>query len=449
MQTLRGFVEAVLGTQQGKTNYFSKPDRISATLELRRLQSRGRPSVHFYEYYWAHSISDTRLRAVLIWIVRLPFRRWKNIPSSSRSLILLTWLVVAGISISLASGIVAPIYRWYTSLTKFGALWFSASIPFWILAYFLTRYLGDAARYLDPQPENVQIRQKIRSEGISFLRALHEKRDYDRIVIVGHSLGSVIGYDIMSRYWQECSETLPISQRPDIQINILNCQKRKIGIQNVLTNLLPRAAQALNPSVKPSSLDIFQNMQKAALREEMRLGLSWRITDFITLGSPLAHSMLLLASNAEDFDTRKLQRELPTCPPQLDVKGFGYVSDPVNIGGGKKFSPIRPHHAALFAVTRWTNLYFPARFGLFGDFIGGPLAPYFGSGVRDRRLRSTGTFQLLRNHTILSHTKYWDCGRRRSSRNSIVTPAEKQAIEALRAALSLEERTFGPEPWPK
>ena len=41
------------------------------------------------------------------------------------------------------------------------------------------------------------------------------------------------------------------------------------------------------------------------------------------------------------------------------------------------------HHGAPFACTRWTNLYFPAALGFFGDLVGGPLSGVFGQGVRD------------------------------------------------------------------
>lgn len=48
----------------------------------------------------------------------------------------------------------------------------------------------------------------------------------------------------------------------------------------------------------------------------------------MTVGSPLAHAMLLLASGSQDFDDRKAQRELPTCPPVLDEHKYGYVVVP-------------------------------------------------------------------------------------------------------------------------
>lgn len=38
------------------------------------------------------------------------------------------------------------------------------------------------------------------------LEALHDKDEYDRIVIVGHSLGSVIGYDITTHAWVKYHE---------------------------------------------------------------------------------------------------------------------------------------------------------------------------------------------------------------------------------------------------
>lgn len=37
--------------------------------------------------------------------------------------------------------------------------------------------------------------------------------------------------------------------------------------------------------------------------------------------------------------------------------------------------------AAIFAVTRRSNIYFPNRLGFFGDWVGGPLAGVMGSGI--------------------------------------------------------------------
>jgi hypothetical protein len=68
--------------------------------------------------------------------------------------------------------------------------------------------IGDAARYLDVHPTNVARRYDILRGGTEMLRRLHNMRDesdgsarcrYGRIVLVGHSLGSVIAYDCCRR----------------------------------------------------------------------------------------------------------------------------------------------------------------------------------------------------------------------------------------------------------
>ena len=58
----------------------------------------------------------------------------------------------------------------------------------------------------------------------------------------------------------------------------------------------------------------------------------------------------------------------------------------------------------LFACTRWTNLFFPTRFGLLGDFVGGPLKEVFGPGIRDQAVTARG---LVRRNSPVAHTSYW------------------------------------------
>ena len=76
-------------------------------------------------------------------------------------------------------------------------------------AYLIVDYVGDAARYLSPLPRNIRLRQKIRGECVRLLRTLHASGEYDRIIVVGHSLGSVIAYDAITHLWQEFNEELP------------------------------------------------------------------------------------------------------------------------------------------------------------------------------------------------------------------------------------------------
>lgn len=76
----------------------------------------------------------------------------------------------------------------------------------------------------------------------------------------------------------------------------------------------------------------------------------------------------------------------------------------------------------MFGPTRWTNLFFPSSFIVFGDLIGGPLGPLFGRGIRDCPVRTTQRLGLF------SHTLYWTMKR--------LKPVETH-IAALRQAVNL------------
>src|SRR5690242_7095073 len=69
-----------------------------------------------------------------------------------------------------------------------------------INAWFLEPYLGDAARYFRNSPANVAVRRAIRKNAVDTLANLHASGYYDRIVVVAHSLGSVVAYDMLRAY---------------------------------------------------------------------------------------------------------------------------------------------------------------------------------------------------------------------------------------------------------
>ena len=74
MDTLRGFVDAVLPEPESGEKYFSKPDRMSESFELRKLQDRSQPRTHFFEYYWAHKVKGTTMRHLVSWFSSLLLR---------------------------------------------------------------------------------------------------------------------------------------------------------------------------------------------------------------------------------------------------------------------------------------------------------------------------------------------------------------------------------------
>lgn len=458
MGTIRSFVDAVLHAEGDVPAYYSKPDRLSELFELRRLQAAG-SQTDFYEYYWAYNVEKTKVWSVLLWMLRLMFRSPKDVPHGVSAIWWLSWALLASFLILLALGTLGPIGKSIKDAGPFTLLGALIFVSMSVIQFVLVSYIGDAARYLSPLPKNINLRQKIRSQGVQLLRALHASGNYNRIIIVGHSLGSVIGYDIISRLWLEYNDQLPaIEADPGIRKSIVDAMAAGRSAQPIIRDELAATGELLYQKPHdPAALQDFQRSQLKAWREQCALGNPWRISDFITLGSPLAHAELFLAANKQEFIARKGQREVVTCPPQRDVKGYAFsspnsvvVSSVEQQDGSKavkRYTPLILHHAAPFGVTRWTNLYFPVKWGLLGDLVGGPLAPAFGPGIRDVPVRTTRRL----GWTLRAHTSYWYCSSD-SGPQAATSPIAKMpdSLDALRGALALKElRKFivaGPRP---
>ena len=382
MDTLRGFVEAVTGRQKTSRKAFSKPDSISPTLELRRMAVPGDDdrdwqrgdwvATDFYELYWAHLMTGTSWRHVTAWARTLLFQWPRNVPSRLKVPWGISWFLVL---IGVVTYVVIALQgwmdvSWWPLVVIFGgiALGFLRSKG----TYFGLEYVGDAARYLSPTPANVAVRQAIRSAAVDLLEGLHDDptwRRYHRIILVGHSLGSVIGYDALTHLWQRRHHP------PDTQ-------PLKCGEQPILKKYERILEDPTSMTDKPREL------QSALWREQRDIGIRWKITDFVTLGSPLAHAAFLMAENKDELKDRLRQREYPSCPPQAnDARDSQY---------GKSLLKTKTHcdllhHAAPFACTRWTNLYFDR------DFIGGPIKN-LGCWIDNKSVPPDGLFP---------HTHYW------------------------------------------
>jgi hypothetical protein len=168
-----------------------------------------------------------------------------------------------------------------------------------------TTSLVDVARYLDPSPYSYAARRAIRGGLVDLLRALDDGR-YSRIVVVGHGVGTYISYDALTVLWAETQ---------------------------------------LHQHKTP-----------------------WRITDFITVGAPLALADLLMTRPGLFSGFKKSDSDL-----RRDLFD-GLVRRGALVLGSH--SP--------FTVTRWTNFWFPVTRGsLRGDWFGGAVDPLFGPGIRD------------------------------------------------------------------
>ena len=424
-QLLREFVKNVFEEDAGEA-HFVKPDRLSSLFEMRMVtvpRSDGlRPTTDVYELYWAHLIRDTTLAQVYAWAWRLIWSNRESIPSALTTLV---WALRIGL------GVAAVVAMWIASLDLSAwtkglgivavALLALPAIAKFALSYFnkefVIGYAGDAARYLEPLAGNISRRQEIREAGANLIDTLHSKGRYSRIIVYGHSLGSVIAYDILSHAWSRLS-------------------RRREDVPRTSSRALRDLENLLNPHdpAEPPSDDEIQQMQHAAWREHRRNGFRWRVSDLVTAGSPLAHASWLLHLDSKTrFDDLKQERTLPTCPPQTEEKnGPGPVSEPRRrrvftfthayddpARPKAKCSVQVPHHAGLFALTRWTNVYFPYHGIYKGDPIAGPLKEQFGKWIKDVELRASDGF---------AHTRYTD------------RAGEPNAVKKLRLALNLPMR---------
>lgn len=400
VDSLRGFMGGLF-PGEGEPEVYTMPDRCDTTFELQVFVAparagRARRRTDFYEGYWASEIRGTRVAHVTSWLRRLLLRWPASLPRRLRWLWWLVWVaivLVAALAGWLLLGDVVPWLRaddgsWRGALVKLASGVLIAVATGWI-----TRSLGDAVRYVDARPENVAVRRAVRTRIVELLERLHEQ-GYARIVVVGHSLGGIIAYDAIRLLWAR--------RMADVEVDIDDA-----GVV--------AAAEALaDDDEEEGRRTEFQDAQHgawAAVAGSQRPDghPTWRISDLVTVGSPIAYPTLLLAG-PRPLHAMVADRELPTCPPVTADRGYRYVTDD---------DVPHLHHAAPFAVVRWTNVY------AVGDFIGGPIeVPLpdtpdsgLGGGVRNEPLNDRWARVPLR-----AHSRYWDEG-----------------VEPVRRALSLDD----------
>lgn len=265
-----------------------------------------------------------------------------------------------------------------------------------LYASFLQPYLGDAARYFRNSPANVAVRREIRRQAVRMLEELHLSGTHDRIVVVAHSLGTVVAYDMLRAYYSRINDALPDPSMLGAQFDAVDHGTLE------------------KPAARAAGREIIAEIAKAVEDAKQRIGknqplpsddkmLAWLVTDFITLGSPLTHALYLMCQgNTEaeleaDFDRRTREREFPTCPPRK-------LDDDYRLTFQNPDTHQRTfHHGGQFALTRWTNLYFPAVQLFWGDAIGGPVAPLFGKNVADCPVYTN----VAKKDAFFSHVLYW------------------------------------------
>jgi pimeloyl-ACP methyl ester carboxylesterase len=399
------------------------------------------------------------------WIFTLLFRNpFKRVPPDVFLAWIVLWLIAIVVTVLLIAAMLKDPttilghnvwdyrpFHWLRGIQ--GGVLTAISAIFGIVATsFIVPYFGRVVRYTTAKPDNIAARKNIRERGLALLTELHTvtpHEDYDRVIVVGHSLGSMLAYDLISYFW---------AKRPEARVLVEGTDEFTAyqEMEAVLDDReWQRASHAAISEEAADETPVNAAAIEAYLKAQTKLGhllrcrakpagnaadTRWLISDFITLGSPLSHAEFLMANGKNDLKKRKRDREFPISPPlreHLDPKSVTRANaanfPPATKEllafpfGDAKDKTWQLHHAAPFAAVRWTNIHDPARLVAFGDLISGPVAPVFGDGIIDVDLR-----KLRGQSKRFTHTRYWTL-----PSNLAALPAH---IKELRKALDLGGR---------
>jgi len=408
LDTLNRFINTALPQLDGRRIYYSRPERVSDSYEARRMlaprirskEGKGYGQTEFFEYHWSYMMTGNRLDDLLPIVRRLLLRSPLRVPAGLRVAWWLSWLLIIA-AVALGWTIVAntpPEDRTVKAIAVSAV----GVVGFWIIKFALsrvgdvvTRSFVDVVRYLDRSPRSYEVRRTIRAGMVDLLQSLHEKGRYSRIIVVAHSLGAYIAYDGISYLWPQMS-------------NLHGGPVRDEGPTQPLVGLaeLEKAADEINGEGGGSTAQRDElRRRQFDLWQQLRLqGNPWLITDFISVGTPMYFADLLYTKNRSAFDTLVQRAELPVCPPISATRTVeGTPARKVSYGFHNRGRTVLGH-GTPFAVVRWTNLFFPAAAGFFGDWFGGRLQPLFGKGVLD--IPITGNTPG-RYAPALAHSRYF------------------------------------------
>jgi pimeloyl-ACP methyl ester carboxylesterase len=273
----------------------------------------------------------------------------------------------------------------------------------------IVNHLGDALRYLDSNPNNHEIREALTRSGADLLARIHADGNHDRILIVAHSMGTMVAYDMLLRYWQRVFERLrgsTVAAHADFEERIV--PRLYKAVLDDPDKLAPDRIDR-NGLVTPSALDPELSAKEEA-QHHVATWLSgapdgsprWLVTDLVTLSCPYTYADYTLPGLGARFLARRMASDPPIT--QTMLPDFRYSESGV----------MRFHQAAVFAATKWTNVFYD------NDVVGGPIAPVFGPGVRDVAIEDRPAFGSV---FPIDHTLYPSDPRVQQLLRRIVDPA--------------------------
>lgn len=401
MEILDGFVKTALppsaGPGEPMWQFYARPDVVTDSYEAHCYSTRPQQvddtsiiehgHTDIYEYNWPFLSTSKPSAGFGATALRLFLRRPGNVPGPLFGMWRRVWIVllaillaipvlfVAGylLSSDVPGSIVGLISGAVVLLFWFGLLRFVVAA---LVSSAVAAPLVGVARYLDPSPASYVSRRAVRGGLVDLLRDLHDGR-YSRVVVAAHGVGTYIAYDAVTSLW---------AQTPIPKLNTVD---------------------AAGPQ-----LDDFQSRQFALWQGLRTQRIPWCITDFVTIGAPLALADLLLtrvgvSSGFKDsdvtrrrelFDALVARGVLVRCPPRSESLSVNTIENTGDDDGVLGFQ-------SPFAVTRWTNMWFPViRGSVHGDWFGGELRGLFGAGIRDIEVRGNQPERLKRGS---AHTEYF------------------------------------------
>ena len=505
MDTMRCFVETLFVKDtsiSGEENrVWSVPDQKGLSYELRRLStpvSRANVRTDFFEFYYADLMNGNTLSQLRAWILDLLLRRPEDVPRRMVWPWFVLWLLTLGVVTAFAVTLDVRAYipfaeawsspwelPWYlwavlgvaliailywgevvgelpdlrallalvlcllggmlvvlivthdpTPSQRFAAA--AVGVVVSVFSSLALRYFGDVARYVRAAPDTVQARHEIRERGLALLEGLHDG-SYDRIVVIAHSLGTIVAYDLLNLLWQKIGPTAGNPPAPGV-----------VTALSGIDEFLPGKSGSFNvEAYRDAQWKVFQALR--ASRQPKPAKTPWLVSDFITLGSPLTHAEFLVERNQADFLAARSELALPVSPPLPNIVPANVLVSASAKAKRDKESILytnpqngvkATHHAAVFAATRWTNIYDPYSWILLGDLISGPVSetgdnPRFGKGIREYkvRMRRSGLISRLLFPRVFTHTLY---GQWQSRFDKASEGADFEHIATLRNAVELD-----------
>ena len=385
MDVLDSFAKVALTPSDGRWEYYPQPLEDTDSYEARRYTAPSE-AAELFEYDWSFLMTSSRYAGFAAALARVFLRRPRHVPDQVFGIwravwlalliptaVLVTLFVVGGYL--LHTGIPGWILGVVSSVVVLSiAVAVFRMLPRALTRSFLTTGFVNVARYFDPAPGSHAARRAIRAGLVDLLSTLHQGR-YARIVVVGHGLGGYIAYDALMTLWAETHEL----------------HAEPAGGLESLAGLEAAADRLRSEPTARDALTDFRAHQFALWQDLRRQGNPWRTTDFVTVGTPMALADLFIARppvpaglagsdiRHELFDRLTRRGVVASSPPRSEALPVDAEGAPVRYGAG---ATLGAH--SMFAVTRWTNLWFPVRRGSTrGDWFGGELAGLFGPGVRD------------------------------------------------------------------